>query len=302
MNVYISEQIINPDSPFGIFLTYCALFFLGGLIGYVAEVLFRRFVSMKRWINPGFLKGPCIPLYGFGLCILHFFSTIGMKYLQDPNFVPPFYNDLAIPQGHLPFWATSLLTILIIGISLTLIEFIGGLIFIKGLNIKLWDYSKLKGNIMGIICPLFSFVWMCAGAIYWFGLAPLFAKFMEFVVSHMRGFSYIIGACTSICIVDFANSVLVSIKLSGKAKEMQLIVDFEKFKILNSKGKKRFVKTSEFANSIRDAASPLKNKIATLADNLKSRMYIDNKIPNKNESETPRTKKSNLDNKEDENL
>ena len=298
-NIQNFTQVITPNSPFGIFLTYCSLFFLGGFIGFVAEVLFRRFVSMKRWINPGFLKGPCIPLYGFGLCALHFISSIVMIYFQDPNTVPDFYLGLATPQGTLPFWATSLLAILLIGVSLTLIEYLGGLLFVKGLHIKLWDYSKMKGNIQGIICPLFSIIWLLAGAGYRFGLAPLINKFISLVINHMWGFSYFIGALSATALIDFVNSVIVSIKLSGKAKEMKLIVDFEKFKILNKKGLNKFTKTNEFINSVKEAATPIKNKIVTIADNLKSKMYIDNEIPEKNESETPRTKSKSINNGEE---
>lgn len=46
------------------------LFFAGCLIGWGIEVIFRRFEpnnKARKWINPGFLIGPYLPLYGFGL-------------------------------------------------------------------------------------------------------------------------------------------------------------------------------------------------------------------------------------------
>ena len=49
----------------------------------------------------------------------------------------------------LPRWAL----VLVLLVSLTLLEYITGLIFIKGMHIKLWDYSKQWGNVQGIICP-----------------------------------------------------------------------------------------------------------------------------------------------------
>lgn len=57
-----------------IFLLLALLFMSGSFIGYVIEVFFRRFVSAKRWINPGFLNGPCLPLYGFSLLFLYICS------------------------------------------------------------------------------------------------------------------------------------------------------------------------------------------------------------------------------------
>ena len=39
------------------------LFVIGSLLGWVIELLFRRFVSQKKWMNPGFLTGPYLPIY-----------------------------------------------------------------------------------------------------------------------------------------------------------------------------------------------------------------------------------------------
>ena len=44
-------------------------------------------------------------------------------------------------------------------LSGTLIEYFAGLIFIKGMHVKLWDNSDEKFNIQGIICPKFTFFW-----------------------------------------------------------------------------------------------------------------------------------------------
>jgi uncharacterized membrane protein len=74
-----------------IFLLYLFLFILGCLLGWVIEVLFRRYVSAKKWVNPGFMKGPWLPLYGFGVI-----TMFSMCYLVV-SFFPEslrFYNPL----------------------------------------------------------------------------------------------------------------------------------------------------------------------------------------------------------------
>ena len=43
--------------------------------------------------------------------------------------------------------------------SITSIEFIFGIIFNKILKQNVWDYSHIKFNILGQICPIFSFLW-----------------------------------------------------------------------------------------------------------------------------------------------
>ena len=53
-------------------LIFAFLFFIGCLIGWEIELIYRRFLSKnnpeRKWINPGFLIGPWLPIYGSGLC------------------------------------------------------------------------------------------------------------------------------------------------------------------------------------------------------------------------------------------
>ena len=119
-----------------IFVTIVSLFVLGSVIGWGIEVLFRRLFTAKKWINPGFMIGPYLPLYGFGTIALYALSNLDLSIIGLLKDNP---------------W-TWILQIFLIGIIMTLIEYITGLIFIKGLKIKLWDYSNRWGNIQGIIC------------------------------------------------------------------------------------------------------------------------------------------------------
>ena len=67
-------------SKFQIFLIVLYLFFFGAVGGWVLELLFRRFFSganpERKWLNPGFLFGPCLPLYGFGTVLLFILSEL----------------------------------------------------------------------------------------------------------------------------------------------------------------------------------------------------------------------------------
>lgn len=296
-NLFAQVIEINPGGAFGTFLEFLYVFIIGSFLGYIAEVLFRRFVSMKRWINPGFLRGPCLPLYGFGLGTLHLICVYTFQYLCDPSTVPAYYSSLAIGNGPLPFWAVCLISIALIGIGMTLIEYIAGLIFVKGLHIKLWDYSNLKGNIQGIICPLFSFIWLIAGTIYLFGISPALSEAIDFLVSRLWGMTFLLGGYFSIFCLDFINSLLLSLKLSGNARKLNLTVDFEKFKILQVKTSKNS-RLALMAENIKKSAQPLSDKINKFNTEFKKHLYIGNEIPEKaggENDETPRTKKINKD-------
>lgn len=123
------------------FIILAFLFSFGALVGWVIELFFRRFLSKanpeRKWINPGFCVGPYIPLYGFGLCLLYLLSSCE-QYL-------PIENSML----------RKVLLIVVMMIALTLIEYLAGLICLKAFKVRLWNYSKVKFNIDGLICPLF---------------------------------------------------------------------------------------------------------------------------------------------------
>ena len=52
-------------------LTLAFLFFIGSVLGWVLELLFRNLTQHpEKLVNPGFCTGPYLPIYGFGLCAL----------------------------------------------------------------------------------------------------------------------------------------------------------------------------------------------------------------------------------------
>lgn len=191
-------------------LVLCFLFFVGSCLGWCLEVVFRRVFTAKKWINPGFLTGPYLPLYGFGL--------VGL------------YLICLIPVNTGFKWADALIIILIMGVVMTLIEYVAGLIFIKGMNIKLWDYSNRWGNIQGVICPLFSLFWTVIGALYYFVIDPFVIEWVEWFVSNMA-FAFVVGFFFGVFAIDFAHSVNLSVRIRAFAKKHNIIVRFEGLKM-----------------------------------------------------------------------
>jgi len=183
------------------------LFVIGSLMGWVIELFFRRFVSQKKWMNPGFLTGPYLPIYGFGVAVLYGVSNV--------------------PLGIANQVIDIIVRVIIIGVGMTLIEFIAGLIFIKGCKIKLWDYSNRKGNIMGIICPSFSLIWLVVGSLYYFLLNPILVDGISWISENLI-YTYFVGAVIGAMIVDFAYSIHLATKLK-EYKELSNL-RFEEFK------------------------------------------------------------------------
>ena len=128
-----------------IFLQFVFIFYMGCTLGWILELFFRRIVHGK-WVNPGFLIGPYLPIYGFGLAIL----TVIYLIFKDSSLNP-------------------IIIVLLMGLLMTLIELVGGIIGLKN-NVRLWDYSDEWCNYKGLICPLFSAIWTAAGGLYYLGL------------------------------------------------------------------------------------------------------------------------------------
>lgn len=172
-------------SKFQIFLIVLYLFFFGAVGGWVLELLFRRFFSganpERKWLNPGFLFGPCLPLYGFGTVLLFILSEL------DHQLFGSFSGT---------FWYYPVMFV-VMALAMTLLEYIVGVVSFKGFHLRLWDYSKLWGNIQGIICPLFTFFW---------GVLSL-ASFM-------------VGMCFGIFLIDLCFSIHLGAVVQKKAAEI----------------------------------------------------------------------------------
>ena len=196
------------------FLVIFFLFSVGSFFGWILELLFRRFLSKnnpeRKWINPGFLVGPCLPLYGFSLIILYLLSKIDLWFIENP----------IVKQISL---------FVVMSICITFLEFIAGLIFIKGMKIKLWDYSDCFGNIKGIICPQFSFYWIVLSALYYFLINPRIISWVFWFTNHLA-FSFFTGFYYGILTIDIIYSFQLVSKVKKFAKENQMIIIMEKFK------------------------------------------------------------------------
>lgn len=199
----------------GILLTLAFLFFIGSIIGWGMELLFRRFVSKsnpeRKWINPGFCVGPYLPIYGCGLCVLYLIASLDR--LQW--FSNPIGMKIALCAA--------------MAVGMTLIEYVTGLFCLKVNHVRLWDYSAEWGNIQGIICPKFSVAWAVLGMGYYFLIHPYILEALNWL-SHNLAFSFFIGTFFGVFAIDVAYSFRLVTKLKRFAEENNVIVRYEHLK------------------------------------------------------------------------
>ena len=198
-----------------IFLALAYLFFVGSLVGWGIEVIFRRFFSSsnpeRKWINPGFLVGPCIPLYGFGLCILFLLAML------EP--LIPIADEL---------WRKVTLFV-VMALCVTAVEYLAGILSIRVMKVKLWDYSNQWGNIQGVICPKFSLAWALLSAVYYFFIHPHILDGLHWLSQNLA-FSFCIGFYFGILVIDVVYSAKLLVKIRRFAEEKQIIVRYEELK------------------------------------------------------------------------
>lgn len=219
-----------------LFLIYLFLFITGSFAGWIIEVIFRRLFTVKKWVNPGFMKGPCLPLYGFGVILM--FSVCFLCIYLFPESIQ-LYNPFGGLFGRLeksgPTWF-DIIPIVLMAISMILLEFVAGLIFIKGFHIKLWDYTNMKGNILGIICPVFSAIWLLVAILFYYVIDPVLYYLSTIVHEFMFGDNgdvanvgliFLLGISYGIFIYDFISSIGLFNAVSNFAKEAGVVDKYE---------------------------------------------------------------------------
>ena len=181
-----------------VFLNIACLFCIGCTFGWLLEAGFRRFYSgnnaERRWINPGYLTGPWLPVYGFGLCALYLLANL---------------------EPYIPVRGVigKIILILIMAFSVTAVEYFAGLVSLKLLKAKLWDYSSEWGNIQGIICPRFALFWTAICAVYLIFIHRYVLILLDWLSAHLI-FSLFIGFYLGFFAVD-----VIGLNLSRRGRE-----------------------------------------------------------------------------------
>ena len=190
-----------------LFLKFCFLFSVGAAAGWVIEFIFRHFLT-RQWVNPGFLNGPWLPLYGFGTVILYLFSALPLDpFLRIPGII----------------------------VSMTLLELIAGLIFTSLFHIRLWDYSDEWLNFKGLICPLYSFFWGILGMIFVYLIYPFLRTRLNFLMDNLH-LSFFLGIFNGFFLVDLFSALgILTLIREGLADTetvvKKMLVNYEKLKI-----------------------------------------------------------------------
>lgn len=161
---------------------YINTFLIYSILGFVFETLMKLFFFPN--MNNGFLYGPYIPIYGFGVCLI----------IAIMRFV---FNRIKVKR-----FIKIILVFLISAFILTVLEFVGGYLIELITGKIFWDYSKLKFNIGPYIALEISFIWGIMSLVVIYLLKPITDKIIKKIPSII---TYLVLICF---IIDFAISCL----------------------------------------------------------------------------------------------
>ena len=141
---------------------YFIYFFVYAVIGWLYE-LFIFYYHGEGWINRGFLYGPYLPVYGFGMLLLIACLKNIMK------------------KKHKIGKVNINILLVLVGVFLiaTLTEYVAHYVLDTFFNIKLWDYSKEFLNINGRVCFNASRNFAIGGTFLLYCINPLVDKFIK---------------------------------------------------------------------------------------------------------------------------
>ena len=172
------------------FYTYSILFFIYSFLGWLMEVILSL-ITEHRFVNRGFLLGPCCPIYGSGSLLLFIL-------LKD-------YTDNFIVLFILTMFICSLL------------EYTTSYIMEKIFKLRWWDYTNMKYNLNGRICLETMTPFSILGAIAIKYVTPYLIKFINnFSLKIILIISIFL---ITIFIVDIIISLIIVFRLKLVAKD-----------------------------------------------------------------------------------
>ena len=184
------------------------IFAIFAIVGWIIEVIYRSIIN-KKFINPGFLTGCVVPLYGVGTVIINSICNIFDKI--ESNY-------------------KLLLIVVVSTIILTILELITGIVMLKLFNVKLWDYSDEKLNYKGLICLKFSLAWGILVILFYLTIYPHLNNIIVELLTKTITL-LLLGAFYGIFLVDFCVSIDFFSKVLEYSKAMKKIVNLEALKL-----------------------------------------------------------------------
>lgn len=161
---------------------YILLFFIYSFAGWLMEVTTVS-IGQKKLVSRGFLIGPCLPIYGFGVTLITLLLTR--------------YSDDVIVLFVMAF------------VLCCVLEYFTSYIMEKLFNARWWDYSNKRFNINGRVCLSNGICFGLGGCLVILGTNPIILNFLSHIPQTTLTILAIIFC--SVFVVDLIISTIVII-------------------------------------------------------------------------------------------
>lgn len=156
-------------------LLFTYLFALFSVVGWLLEVAYRSTMERKL-VNPGFLAGPYLPLYGNSVLALTFCIIYINHGFLETSVIDLFTKTFPLPGEKSRLIVISgtivLLKAVLYSFVTTGIEFMTGVFFGRLLKRPLWDYSGKALCVGGSVCLEYSCLWVTLAFLYEYVVFP----------------------------------------------------------------------------------------------------------------------------------
>lgn len=176
------------------FFQWLLIFYLYCIFGWVLESIY---ISMLRHkiINRGFLKGPFLPIYGFGAMVILFATN------QFQN------NIVAV------FFAGAF--------GATILEYFTGAAMEQLFKVRYWDYTNNRFNLHGHICLFASTIWGVLSVLLTKVFQPAMLKLVLSIDTTVANVMIIL--ITIVLFYDFVTSFKTALDLRDVLVKMDII-------------------------------------------------------------------------------
>lgn len=188
-------------------LKYLFIFSIFSIVGWIIEFAFRS-INNKKIVNPGFMSGCVVPIYGFGALALNIMGNFFDKIECSNKIIIIFFISVFV---------------------LSLLELFSGVMAQKLFRIKLWDYSNNKFNYKGLICVKFSLLWGLFSLLFYYFVNPWLNEFIASIITNPIAI-FFLGFYFGIFLIDLCLSINLLSRLNKYAKDLSKIINFEKLK------------------------------------------------------------------------
>lgn len=224
-----------------IIYTYCFL-------GWCFESVFVSLKS-KKWINRGFMRGPFLPLYGFGATMMLVVS--------------------------MPFSDNIVLTYVAGCIGATALEYVTGVTMEALFNVRYWDYSNRPFNFQGQICLRSTLTWGFFTVLMTRALHYPIDAFIHRMPN--RGLYYVTVLLTVYIVIDFTLSFKAALDIRDILVKMQRVKEemvrmqrrLDVIIAFNNEDKDQ--KKQERELSLSELRTSLKQRFADLKESIQSK-------------------------------